>query len=255
MYHFIVRLLDPYLLLMLGLVLVALILRWKRRISAKPLVVILIPWLGLFLFSLPAVSFFTLGSLEWSHPPLQTMPPAAEAIVVLGGYQPAPNDLIPHPPLGIDSIYRCLEADRLYQQTSDCPIFVTGGKVNPDQEGPTLAESMADFLQRLQIPAENLVLEERSRSTFENAVETAKLLKSREIQSVVLVTEAIHLPRAIRCFEAQGVTVAGAGCEYKASQFHWEPDSFLPSPSAADGNHQALHEWLGLAWYRLTGKI
>jgi uncharacterized SAM-binding protein YcdF (DUF218 family) len=98
-------------------------------------------------------------------------------------------------------------------------------------------------------------MEDRSRTTYENAVETAKHLRERKVQRIVLVTEAVHLLRAKLCFEKLGLHVTPAGCNYQATTFDWSPINFLPSPEAAVHVDRVAHEWLGLIWYRFHGRI
>ena len=73
--------------------------------------------------------------------------------------------------------------------------------------GPQLADAMRDFLIQMDVPDEDILIERRSRSTYENATESAKVLDRLNINSVILVTEATHLERSLRCFRAQGIAV------------------------------------------------
>ena len=98
-------------------------------------------------------------------------------------------------------------------------------------------------------------IESTSRSTYENAVECRKLFERKGIRKIVLVTEATHMRRAALCFRKQGVEVVPAACHQRATEFKFSILNFLPSPNAADGISDSVHEWLGLAWYRLRGRI
>jgi uncharacterized SAM-binding protein YcdF (DUF218 family) len=114
---------------------------------------------------------------------------------------------------------------------------------------------MADFLVQHGVDETDLLLEEGSKTTYENAVEVAKLLRQKDIEQVALVTDAAHLLRGVLCFETQGIRVVPIGALYGASEFAWELNSFLPSPAAADAVNRAFHEWLGLFWYWMHGRI
>jgi uncharacterized SAM-binding protein YcdF (DUF218 family) len=155
--------------------------------------------------------------------------------------------------LGLDSQFRCLQAVEMYQESGPCPIYVTGGKVNADDIGPTLASLMRDYLIEQGIAAEDIVVEEASRNTYENAQFSSKLLHAAGIKEIALVTTASHLPRAVRCFEATGLQVTPAGCEYQAANFNWALVTFLPNPDGAAGVHRAFHEWIGIALYWVRG--
>ena len=182
-------------------------------------------------------------------------PEGAEAIVVLSGYLRPPTPTYPQARLGQDSLNRCLHAAELYFQEPRCLVVLSGGRMEADKPGPTLAEAMADFLARYGVAREDLLRETRSRSTYENAAETWKLLEPRGIRRIVLVTDAIHLRRAEGCFRSQGFDVLPSGCGYCASEFEWSPADFLPSVGAAVDMQRVLHEWIGIVYYRVRGWI
>ena len=127
----------------------------------------------------------------------------AQAIVLLAGMVAPPDEFQPRPVLSDETVTRCLKAAQLYQESGPRLIVVSGGKVDSSKPGPTCARAMADFLMGLGVEPRDLVTEERSRTTHENAVETGRLLAARGIQHIVLVTSATHMPRAERCFRAR----------------------------------------------------
>lgn len=253
MYHLVVDLLQPFVFLYLLAALVLFKL-WRQRSEQRRLLLVLTAALcALFVCSTPLVSYFALGSLEWSYPPQEHRPEDAQAIVILAGYVRPANEVRRQPELGTDTLYRCLEGAEVYHQGQPCPVLVSGGRVEDAQ--PLFAPLMRDFLVKLGVPASNILIEDRSQSTWENAVESRKLLAKRGIQKIVLVTDAAHLLRAERCFRNQGMEVAPWGCRYRATEFSLELRNFLPSPKGGGGLLDATHEWLGLAWYRLRGRI
>ena len=126
---------------------------------------------------------------------------------------------------------------------------------NPRTPGPTCAEAMRDFLVDQGVAESDLLIEDQSRTTYENAVNTAKLLKARGIERVILVTDAVHMRRAHACFVAQGVDVLPSGCDYQATRFDWSVFTFIPRPGAARDVQRVAHEWIGIVWYRMHGRI
>ena len=96
-------------------------------------------------------------------------------------------------------------------------------------------------------------LEEHSHTTAENAQFTAQLLKEKGIDTVLLVTHAYHMPRAVAIFEKSGVKVVPAPTALSVKRKGNGPVimSWLPSAPAMYGSYMALHELVGLAWYRL----
>lgn len=252
MYRFFADVLQPFTVLYL-VVAILLALQWrKRNTTRRQLRWLTVAFVLLTILCLPLTAYYAIGSLEWGYPP-QTVRPAKAAIVVLSGWAFRPDGVRDECVLGLDSQFRCLQAVELYQQTGPCPIYVTGGKVKPDDLGPTLAHLMREYLIDRGIKPEDIVVEEESRNTFENAQFSSKLLREAGIDEIVLVTTASHLPRAVRCFEATGLKVTPSGCEYQAANFNWAVVTFLPNPDGAAGVHRAFHEWLGIGLYWLRG--
>jgi uncharacterized SAM-binding protein YcdF (DUF218 family) len=253
MYYLVAALLRPLVLAHLA-VAVALVALWRSRTSRRRLAALTSAVVLVALLCLPITSYLALGSLEWPYPPLASRPADAAAIVVLAGsmWPTAPDESRFEP--GTDTLYRCLRAAELYR-AAPCPILLSGGKVHPNDAGPPLAEVMRDFLITLGVRPKDLVVESSSRTTYENAVDSARLLKDRDIHRVVLVTDAAHLRRAVACFRKQGLDVVPCGCHYRALGRNGGLADYLPDPSAAAGVEEAAHEWCGLALYWLTGRI
>ena len=227
----------------------------RRRESRRRLLLLTAPFLAMAIIFTPAASFLALGSLEWQYPPLAQRPAGVQALVVLSGDLDPPNDSRAYAVLGMDTFHRCLYAATLYRQGPPCLVFLSGGKVDPKQRGPTLAAAMRDFLLTQGIPVERLVIEDRSRTTYENAVETTRLLQQRGIDEIVLISDAAHLSRGVRCFQRQGVRVVPAGCRYRTADFKRRLSDFWPSLEGAGKIREACHEWLGRAWYSVRGRI
>ncbi len=252
-YRIIVTILQPFPLFYL-LTLAGLVRLWRKRRSERRLVLFaLVPFLLLGIISLPAVGHFAVGTLEWRYPPQSDSPGDAGVIVVLSGYVRPPSETVPEVELGSDTLLRCLHAARLYK-AKPRPILVSGGRF--DATGPSLARSMRDFLAGQGVKEEDLLMEEESATTYENAKLSGAILSRRGFNRIVLVTSAFHMPRSERCFRAQGFQVVTSPCDYRSVRASWTPcDFLLPSPYAAAGVEMAMHEWLGVAWYWLCGRV
>jgi uncharacterized SAM-binding protein YcdF (DUF218 family) len=254
MYRFLVALVDPYKLTLLVLVVSTAVLWRKPRPRPRWLVVLTVAVGLLVLISLPPVGYLAMGTLEWPYPPVEETPEQVDAIVVLGGWVRV-HDAEKHVELAADTAFRCLHARRLYHESGGCPVILCGGKVVPGRPGPTLARAMQDFLVEAGVDPGDLVLEDASTTTYENAANAAPLLEGLGARRIVLVTDASHMLRASGCFRGRGLDVVPAPCNYRATRFEWSPVNFLPSASAAGGVGIALHEWLGVAWYWLRGRF
>ncbi|CAN5851778.1 hypothetical protein BH23PLA1_BH23PLA1_21470 [soil metagenome] len=258
MYQFFNILMSPFLVLVV-LALLAQANLWRRRPEGRRrLILAALPLIGLWILCTPAFGHLAFGTLEWqvSAADARQAEKNAEAIIVLGGYVlPADADR-PRPLLGPDSLYRCFHAAELYRRIGPCPVIVSGGKVDPDGPGPAIAPVLVEFLITQGVDPADLILEDRSRSTHENAVECARVLQSLGFnKKIALVTEAFHMPRALACFQKQGVHALAAPCHRRAASFEPALAAFLPQPTTPRGGQQVFHEWLGLAWYKFQGRI
>ena len=253
--RFTVALVQPFPLLF-WLTLVALLRLWRRyRAIRRQLLLAIVPLAILGFASLPVVGHLALGSLEWRYPPQNAVPDDVGAIVVLSGSVRPPSDVVPEVEMGPDTLLRCLHAADLYKAKPRL-LLVSGGRVDPSTPGPTLARAMHDFLLGQGVREEDLLVEERSTTTYENALLCADLLSQRGIDKIVLVTSASHMQRGRRCFLALGFQVTPSACDYHATWFARALANFLlPNPRAASQSEMAVHEWLGLLWYWLTGRI
>jgi uncharacterized SAM-binding protein YcdF (DUF218 family) len=228
----------------------------------------LVLWLGLAAFLLlwlggnRLVSLALVRSLEWQYRPPTELPHADVIVVLGGGEQPlAP----PQQLAGVnDAGDRIIYAAWLYQQGAAPHVLASGGIVGID--GPALqsgAASMHQLLNIMGVPDAALWLEDRSRNTYENAVETKKLLGPKEIRRIILVTSATHMPRARAIFSKQGFDVIPAPTDYTVSQAAWEyyltPDpaiqvfNLFPTAEALDSTMRAMKEYIGILVYRLRG--
>jgi uncharacterized SAM-binding protein YcdF (DUF218 family) len=255
LYELSVYLLQPYTLALGLLWLFTLRLGICRREARGRFLAIVSALTLLTVISLPAVGYLAIGSLEWRYPHASERPPDAQAIVVLGGATRLMDASGERVILAGDSMVRCLHTAELYRSGGHCPIVLTGGKVEPDLPGPTVARAMHDFLLTQGVAAADMLVEESSTSTYENACQCEPILRQQGLQKIVLVTDALHMYRAARCFQAIGIEVAAAPCNDRAAYFEWSAASFAPGVGGLDSLTGAAHEWLGIAWYWLHGRI
>jgi uncharacterized SAM-binding protein YcdF (DUF218 family) len=92
--------------------------------------------------------------------------------------------------------------------------------------------------------------DEESRTTYENAVYTARLLAPEHITTIVVVTHAWHMPRALWAFERVGLQPLPWPAPRDGFRLR-RIDDVLPSIAALDDSSHALHEMIGALYYRL----
>ena len=101
---------------------------------------------------------------------------------------------------------------------------------------------------------ERLLLETKARDTWENAVLTKALVQPKPGERWLLVTSAWHMPRAVGVFRKAGFVVEPWPVDYRTAG-PW--DALRPFEAPADGLKRldtAMHEWIGLVSYRVTGR-
>lgn len=141
---------------------------------------------------------------------------------------------------------------------SGLPMLLSGGRVFPDR--PSEAEVMARVSREV-LHVEPRWLEEASLDSLGNARESARILTADHVHSIVLVSTAAHLPRAVATFEAAGLKVLPAPTDFSGRAQASGPVSpvswmdWMPSATGAEDVWYGLHEWTGMLWYRLRSGI
>jgi len=177
--------------------------------------------------------------------------PHQGTIVVLGGGMWSRPDLPAASQLSRASLRRLVEAVRIYRLMAEADLVVSGGEGNPFLP---LAEApiMRDFLVSLGIPEGKIIVEADSRTTFKN-VERLRNFPLR--RPFILVTSAHHMPRAVGVFNALGERPLPAPGDVRGLWEAGDPSSYLPSAEALAASTSAVYEYLGLAWYLLSGRL
>jgi uncharacterized SAM-binding protein YcdF (DUF218 family) len=199
----------------------------------------------LYLAALPVIAARMLEDVE-IKPPDQPDFSTAQAIVVLGGGVHRGDGGLAPDTLGPWTLERLDFAARAYRQLN-LKVGVSGGR-GPDAH-VTEASLMKAVLQNdFNVPV--TWSEEQSGSTYENALFTAKLLQPDKVTTIVLVTQSWHMKRALWSFERVGLHAIPwpAPLTYDESD---RIDDYLPRITALEDSYHALHEAIGLAYYRL----
>lgn len=204
-----------------------------------------------YLFSLPVVSSMLAEQIE-IYPPLkfgQLSVDRPQAIVVLGGgmHQNA-REYINPVSLSNRTLLRLRYSAFLAKGTL-LPLMVVGGKVF-DQDLPSEGELMENVLQN-EYGINVRWRETKSRNTAQNANFSYKQLARENIDSIILVTHARHMPRAVKQFEQAGFKVTPAPMAFISQTKQNEIFDYLPNAGALALNNSLLHEVLGQWWYSL----
>jgi uncharacterized SAM-binding protein YcdF (DUF218 family) len=212
-----------------------------------------------FLLATPIPSRTLLAVLEAWYPPFQ--PSAArkfDAIVVLAGGIYPQGTLRPQHELSEQSRHRTACGADLFNQNLAPKLILVGGDASVFGHGPSEAGEMKRFANRLGVMDAAIITEEQSRNTYENAVNVRRLVNHG---SILLVTSAYHLPRAVAIFSKQGFRVTPAPCGYETRDRPGKGldqinvTDFLPSYHALETATHAIDELAGILVYWMTGAL
>jgi uncharacterized SAM-binding protein YcdF (DUF218 family) len=212
---------------------------------------------SLLLFAI--CGFSPLGS--WLLFPLESRFPAWDAargapdgIVVLGGSIDADVSAARGVAVVRGAADRIVAAAALARQYPDARIVFTGGSSNLIENDPREADFAAEIFERLGVRRERLTIERRSRNTEENAEFTKAIAAPKNGERWLLVTSAYHMPRSVGLFRKAGFAVEPYPVDWRVGS---RADLLRLSAVAIEGLQRtglAVHEWIGLLAYRLTGK-
>jgi uncharacterized SAM-binding protein YcdF (DUF218 family) len=205
----------------------------RRRLGGA-LLLASIAWTAVW--SIPQCADWLRAPLEqrYQAPAIAALP-EVDAIVVLGGGSLAPTSE--------GSGRLGLAAQAWFARRAPYILVSGGGGRMGNGRGRSEAAKMARALNAMGVPASALVLEDRSRNTRENAAMTAALARERGGHRVVLVTSALHMPRASLEFRHAGLDVIPLPAFDAPDD---RADRWRPSRRALWRSGRGLKEYAGL---------
>ncbi|MBO6538617.1 MAG: YdcF family protein [Rhizobiaceae bacterium] len=237
--------------LLVGAGLIALAFGWRKLAGTG----IALGFAILFLSSWTTLGSLMLRPLEERFQRPEAAPEAISGVIVLGGgFEGAVNAARGGYEIG-SAGDRFVAAAVLARDYPDIPIVITGGSGDLLLHGEPDADTSERMLTALGVDRQRLVLENRSRNTYENAQFTRELLQPDSSQSWLLVTSAFHMPRSMALFRKAGFEVVPWPVDYRTTG---EESLAIFQDNAIDSLHNttlAIREWVGLVAYRLTGRI
>jgi uncharacterized SAM-binding protein YcdF (DUF218 family) len=200
------------------------------------------------------------GVLESRHIPHGPLPRAQAIVVLSSDAEPATP---PQPTVMLDgeTANRLLFAAQLYRTRMAPIVILSGGRLPWSKDQPPISQGMAAVINLLGVPESAIIQEPDSADTYENAVDVKAILQARHLSRVLLVTSAMHMPRALALFKHQGIDAIAAPCDFIAltrpPTRNWQAAALELIPDA--GNLQmttmAVREYLGIAVYHAAGLL
>ena len=179
-----------------------------------------------------------------------------DVAIVLGGMSDYNNDL--------DELTIYRQADRIFQaitlyRTGKVKkILISGDSGYITDRGLHEARQMKSILVKWGFPPEDILTEDISKNTHENAKESAKVLKKhKELKSYLLVTSGTHMKRSLACFKKEGLNCTPFSTDLltnKTGSFHWD-QYFIPNMDNFGGWNKLIKEMVGYIAYSIAGYI
>ena len=255
---FVLKSLSTPIVWVLVLLMLGLVLAWpggRKRLFKAGRFLLLLGFVLLMALSLRPVANFLTYPLESRYqPPSPETLDKLDVVVVLGGGMYPSGCLRREGDLGKYAYPRFCQGVRIFRQSDAKLLAFCGG---PREKGTeSEAEIMKAIATDLGIPEGRIVVETQSRTTFENVANLPRLLPAGPGRRIGLVTSALHMPRSHGVFVWQFPhdTIIPIPVFYTYDPTGWSERSLVPSASNLEQSTVALHEWIGLLWYRLHNR-
>lgn len=174
-----------------------------------------------------------------------------DAVIVLGGMvDPASTRLSGEIELDVHA-ERVLRGFELVRAGRARAVLLSGGLVAPLPGDLPEADALAARLAGWGVPPSQIVTEAGSRNTRENAIESARVAAAHGWRRLLVVTSALHMPRAMGCFRAVGLEPDALPVDRRAGDGRGA--GWLPRAASLAGSTEVLRELAGRVVYRVVG--
>jgi uncharacterized SAM-binding protein YcdF (DUF218 family) len=198
------------------------------------------------------------GRLEREYSPPNPVP-RADAIVVLGGG--VLPKLPPRSTVEVDAAGdRVIYAAHLFHNGCAPRIICTDNDPNGGSTQRPAAEDMADLLEMIGVPKDAIILETKAENTHQHGVYLGPLLREKGFTRVLLVTSARHMPRSMGVFKklCPGIEFIPTPTDFRVVELPPLPwyrhlEKVIPTPRSLMDFSDAMHEYLGIAYYKMRG--
>lgn len=206
--------------------------------------------LGLYILSLPIFSSIV---LKWWESETELNQSKYTYGVVLGGMSGMNRNT--------KSIQFSQASDRLWQALKQLnkgtidTLIISGGAGSILDTTEYEAQFILDYLNEIGLNTSKIKIEYNSKNTYQNALESKKLMNKDINESILLFTSAFHLPRAKKCFEKQNLKVDVFACDQRSGDQISFNMFIIPTSGSLQTWGILLHEWVGYLAYRIKGYI
>ena len=205
-------------------------------------ILIIVSLIIFYLFSITPIADFVISPLENKYQAYDFQDEAENIVLLISGVRKG-NMSFPSK-LAESSLYRALEAVKIYFKMVEKPKIIISGS-SPVSFSQKPGEEIAKFIQTLNVPLEDIILEQNSKNTYQAAIEVKKIIGQ---SSFILTTSAYHMPRSMYVFEKQGLSPIPAPGDFM-KESDYDLFDFFPDPRNLRKSDLCFHEYFGLLYY------
>lgn len=231
--------------------LLAILVFYHRRQARAALLGVVIVFYGL---SIPITAVSLMLWLQGPYRATSRLQQPYDTVVVLSGMlhlQRSQADRLEFN----DAADRILAGIALVKQGKAATLLLSGGSGDLYHQEISEATLLHDFAIELGLQPQQILLDPTSRNTYENAVNSAELIRIYHFRHVLLVTSAAHMRRALAAFHKQGIFPEPYPVDVRIGDLELTPFSFVPSALSLNRTTEVIREVIGLVVYRLQGYL
>ena len=154
---------------------------------------------------------------------------------------------------------RLTQSIELYKLGKIKKLMICGGSGHLIGDKVSEGDKTLDFIIKMGIPNDDILIESKSRNTVENAQFAASFLKEKDpnkhLQNILLLTDNFHMYRAKKSFDKAGLSVVPFSLGNQTKNIDIDLVDFLPHPGALNEWSRMIREWAAVVVYRLMGYI
>lgn len=128
-------------------------------------------------------------------------------------------------------------------------IYISGG--SPLQNKESESSVYKRELTALGIPADDIIIENRSNNTAENGKYVKEMMKAENIKSAVIITSAVHMPRSMEVFKDKELEFYPAPYNFLAHQEKQNNLAYIPQFKVLKDLYAAFWEYIGIMYYKI----
>jgi uncharacterized SAM-binding protein YcdF (DUF218 family) len=240
--------------LLLSLVVLGLLIALTKRLRRVGISIALTFSLATIAFGLLPLANYLFVPLEGRFPVFQDDGKPVDGIILLGGSVDAEDSVNRGAIVVNEAAERVLDTIQLAQRYPQARLLIVGGGGTVFGDGTAEAPVTASFIKSVGIDPARIQIEDRSRTTFENAVYSFQVAKPKEGERWLLVTSAWHMPRAVGVFEKAGFPVIPYPVDFRVGGSFHGVRGFATISDGLRRFDVGAKEWAGLVAYYLAGR-